>query len=620
MSLAIDPLKVVTVKDPLIKINEERKFPVLKGGQRVTWKPVISTSHSNSSAQFTAPSPSPGIFVDRRIEISYPVKLEFTGTPPVDTPNQNLIQSGYDAFRAYPISSITNTLTVTINNNSSSINMSDVIQPLLRYNTDRDLQQHTYSTTPTMMDTYQRYPSGDQTMMNPLAQYAENTYQTPRGGFPMEITNLSPTTATVEATLTEPIFLSPLLFGGQNKSAFMGVQTLDFNFTFIANLARLWSHSSGSGSTISNITVTLGTPTLLFKYITPKELQSIPRSIVYSFYDVQRYPTDAAMPFAPNEKRALISANIQLQSIPRRMYIFARKRNADITATVTSAIETTDTYFQLNDISINWNNNSGLLSSARQQDLYYMSAKNGFEGSWAQWSGGPVERALGSDPVQKLGTVGSILCVEFGTDIGLDNLECPGMLGTYQLQFSANFTNINQTESITPTLYCVVISEGTFTIMENRSIAQIGVVSKQDVLDSKFAPEVDYELLDDQYGGNFWSGLKDVGKSVFKGIKEAAPYAEKAAELGLKYGPMVAPLLAAGSVVGGRPYAQDEKDREDEARAMEAYWRAKKGGKKKYAQTRKDKQDEAKAMEAYWRAKKGGKVMGRRELSKRLAY
>lgn len=588
MSLAITPLKTVVVKEPTIKINEERKFPILKAGQRTTWKPVVSTSFSNTSAQFTAPPPSPGIFIDRRIHLKYPVSLSFTGTAPV---GQNLLQSGFDAFRAYPLSSIINTLTVTINNNASSINMADVIQPLLRYNTGRDLQQHRYSSTPTMMDKYQRYEDGDQTIVNPLAQYAENSYQTPRGGFPMDIVANTNTTAQVDAVLTEPLFLSPLLFGDKDRSGFMGVQTMDFNFTFSSNLGRLWSHSNGSGSTINSITVTLGQPTLLFKYITPKELQTIPRSIVYSYYDVQRYPTDSNAAIAPNATSTLSSANIQLQSIPRRMYIFARKRNADLD------FNSTDTFFSIESISVNWNNNSGLLSSASKQDLYYMSAKNGFEGSWAEWSGGPVQRMLGGSPVENLGTIGSVLCVEFGSDIGLDDLECPGMLGTYQLQYNVTVKNVNQTDAITPTLYTIVVSEGTFTIMENRSIAQIGVVSKQDVLDSDYAPEIDYETLDDQYGGNFFSGLKDIGSDVLKGLEKAAPYIEKGADLALKYGPTLAPLLLAagekegGTVLGGL----SRKDREDEARAMEAYWRAKKG-------------------------KKGGKTMTRKELMKRLAY
>ena len=49
MSFSINPLKIVQVKDPRIAVNNAREFAVLKGGQRSTWKPIISTSFSNSS-------------------------------------------------------------------------------------------------------------------------------------------------------------------------------------------------------------------------------------------------------------------------------------------------------------------------------------------------------------------------------------------------------------------------------------------------------------------------------------------------------------------------------------------------------------------------------------------
>jgi hypothetical protein len=433
MSLAIKPLQTVVANDPRIDINEKREFVILQGGQRVTYKPVISTSFSNSSAQFSAPPPSPGIIVDRKIEIRYPVTVTINATGNAATAGQPTIQSGFDAFRAYPISSVTNTLTVTINNNASSINMADVIQPLLRYNTCRDTREYEYSTTPHMMDQYQTYEAGVGTNRNPLAGYNDTYYEVARGGFPYtglvnpNLQNGVATEAVINAELTEQLFLSPLLFGMGENSGFVGVQTMDFNFTYISNLARMWSHANIAGRTINSITVNLGQPTLLFNYVTPKELQAIPKSVVYPYYDVQRYPTDANAPIASGASTTLNSANIQLQSIPKRMYIFARRRNADLYNGV-GAANLTDTFFEINSININWNNNAGLLSSASQQDLYRMSVSNGCNMSWEQWSGGPVNRILGTN--EQFGAIGSVLCIEFGKDIGLDQIECPGMLGT----------------------------------------------------------------------------------------------------------------------------------------------------------------------------------------------
>lgn len=59
MSLAIDPVKTVLCRDPVTRINSDREYVILKGGERVTYKSINSTSYSTSSIQFTAPPPAP---------------------------------------------------------------------------------------------------------------------------------------------------------------------------------------------------------------------------------------------------------------------------------------------------------------------------------------------------------------------------------------------------------------------------------------------------------------------------------------------------------------------------------------------------------------------------------
>jgi len=209
------------------------------------------------------------------------------------------------------------------------------------------------------------------------------------------------------------------MFGLGDRAAFLGIQTMDFNITFIGNLARMWSHAAGT--TLTSVTVDLvtgpGSPTMLFNYITPSSLQPIPpRGVVYPYYTINRFPTDSLAPIASGAAQTLDSANIQLQSIPKRMYILARRKNSNET------FLTTDTFFAIEGISVNWNNNSGLLSSATQQDLYRVSVRNGCNYSWPQWAGRTVD--LGPGNPQR-GLTGSVLCLEFGRDIGLGPMECP---------------------------------------------------------------------------------------------------------------------------------------------------------------------------------------------------
>lgn len=517
MSYSVNPLKTVKVIDPLIDVNEEKLYAILRGGSEVTYKTISSTSFSNNSAQFTAPPPSPKIIVDRNIQIRMPIRLDFVGTAP---PNQHLLQSGFDAFRFMPIAQILNVLTVMINNNTVSINMADVIEPLLRYHTDCYDKEYEYSTSLGQMDQSQNYIELANTIRNPLGYYGDSNDCVPsgRGAFPYNVLQNTNTTARVEAIITEPMFLSPLLFKGMEQG-FLGVQNMDFVFNWVSDLSRCWCHDSSAGGVFSSIVVTLGQPQLLFKYVTPPQLMEVPRHIEYNYFDVQRYPTKIGE-FLPDELRKTSSQNIQLQSIPRRMYILGRRTNA------TRNYETTDSYLSIESISINWNNRSGLLASTTKQDLFRMSKKNGCYLSWNQWSGDDMYLLSGSNNI-RINGVGSVLQIEFGTDIGLMDVEAPGLDGTYQLQIDVTFKNTNQSETITADMYIIVISEGVFTIQDNRSISQIGVISRQDILDSQTAPKIDYYDVRNAagLGGDFFGDVKRFAQRFAQGFKEYAPKA-----------------------------------------------------------------------------------------------
>lgn len=127
--------------------------------------------------------------------------------------------------------------------------------------------------------------------------------------------------------------------------------------------------------------------------------------------------------------------------------------------------------------------------------------------------------------------------------LGSSNLEAPSVLGQYMLQITGNWTNTHPTDTIVPALYVVVISEGTFTVINGSCMHMIGVLSKQDVLSAESSPMVDYRAVQHVFGGDFWSSLKEgVSKFYNKVLKPAAPYILKGAEAIAKYGP----LLAAG--------------------------------------------------------------------------
>jgi len=573
MSLNLNPLKVVEVRDPRTVIRE-KEYAILKGGAAggVSWKAYTTTSVSNTSIQFSTPPPNFKVWIDRKQYFLLPVRIRLTASVPNLNP---LLRPGYDALRAFPITNSISTLAVSINNTSVSMNMSDIIQGLLRFNTGQYLKEHEYSMTPSALDMSQEYNDLLGSIRNPLGQYGDSNQDsvTNRGGFAnYTIVSNTASEAIIDVLLCEPIFLSPFYFGCGNATAFIGVQDMSWNFTFVNNPAfKMVSHNpsgalapgaiNGGSVEFNNFTgvpFSYGgiVPTLLFNYITPQSLQSIPSVMTYSYFDVARYFSDFSA-IAPNGTAQLTSNTIVLQSIPRRIYIWARSNNSELNNDCTR----TDTFLalqKLNPLQVSWNNYNGTFTGASSWDLYKMSVKNHLNLSYDEWSGGPVY--INGSFSTRAGTVGGPICIEMGTDIGLSDTECPGMLGQYSLQVTLNVVNVNQTRSITPTLVICVVSEGTFTILDNRSVSQIGVVSAQDVLDAKqhLSDYVDYELIQEVNGGqgNFFSGIKAFGTKLFDVIKRGA---KKAYQIGKKVAPYLnTALKIAGPILAGLGEDEDE--------------------------------------------------------------
>lgn len=389
--------------------------------------------------------------VDRKVLLNMQILVTLTGLDtgqPIFTPN-------FDAPRAHPLTYIINTINATINNTQVSINLSDVIDPLLHYWDPVAKREIDDSLSPSMLDQNQNYYDfGGAGTRNPLNTYMSSVSgaDSGRGGFSFTVLpGATNTQAQILVDVSDYLYLPPFLSDQKDGPGFIGVQTMDFNIT-LGDLSRVWSHNNVQGHALTSVTAIIAqpppgilvtAPKLLFNYITPDPLMQIPRTCVYPYYEVQRYPTNIGnVTFGTPVQ--VQSANIQLHSIPLKMYLFLRRTNSTRTAF------TSDVFGRINNLSIQWNNRNGLLSSATIQDLYHMSQVNGLDLSWSQFNQ----------------YVGSPICIQFGRDICLQANECPGMLGTYQLQVNANVSNLNSSEVLNMDFYIVTVSEGSFTIQD----------------------------------------------------------------------------------------------------------------------------------------------------------
>lgn len=522
-------LSTFVVNDPVTEINLPKSWAIWQGGSQVSWVQNISTTYSDSAWNFNIVTPNPNIILNRKILIGIPLQLTWTGNSGnVAVP---LIQYGvFDAFKPWPVNSLINTTTAIINNASISLNNNDIFPWLFWYHQNNAAEALYNSTSPKMLDYSQEYTDLDASPMNPLLGYTNgNTPHTNRRAvIPVYWSVNNSTNAQCSVFLIEEIVIPPFYYGKENEPGLIGVQNLQFNFNITGNMQKIWSHSTGSPSTINSFTVTcqnvtglppgLQSPTLYLQYITPATTMSIPDVTTYSYYEIQRYPTEVGL-ITSGSTYTFNSNNIQLNSIPNLVYIFLRQKNADLTP------ESTISFPRIDSVSLNFNNKSGLLSGATTVDLYKLSAKNGLQMSYQEWYG-----ITGTSNVAVNCTgPGSILCLRFGSDIGLSEGEAPGVKGTYQFQCTVNGT---YTGSINKnfTLYVVVVSEGVLTIGNNSASTQIGLVSPADIANTANLPKANYNELTTIYGrgGNFITGVKTFLTGIRKGVDAVAPLAHKA--------------------------------------------------------------------------------------------
>lgn len=540
MSLGRSELELSAVTDPQMYFHPIRSIPVLKGPQIVTAQSFPAPAPIPASGlNIQCSPPSRDILISRRVLLKMQFTITFTctnikgGAPP-------LALSSFDGPRAMPIQSILSSMTWQIGNDTitSGGPMYQYVPALLRYHNGKDSMDRNYSIAPAMLDTMANYNNttkyipplnrlGDE--FNPLNAYGENPVVAARGAFPLTaVTNTANTSpASVTFTSVEPIFISPFVFANDDGMAncLTGIQALNFQCTFINNLARIWSHvnatdnspQNGDGkegnSDINNATgyaVVINAAELQFIYLTPPPSLAIPKQLSWPYYNPVIYATNVGgtlQPFvsAINDDNSTLSGvqqnTITLDGIPRRLYIFARKNDTDWNVSTSS-----DTFFYIDNLQIQFNNGT-YMSSMSGHQLYEMSRRNGCNLSWPAWRQ----------------YVGSVICVNMGVDLGLSGLyDAPGKTGQYNLSVRVTMQNLSQNTVVNPMLFVLAVYEGQLQVKNNSVSHSTNLLTSEDIARARELPHVVYDPSNEVWGGNLFKSLLSGSKNFFNKVKDFA--------------------------------------------------------------------------------------------------
>lgn len=557
-------IKPVLVKDDLLLCDSSIDFAVQKGGQNVSFQRFTSNAVSSTSHSYTIQAPSTSVVLDRELQWHTEMAITITGVP---TAGNYLVSLGdLDAFAPFPLTQNVINAQAQINNTTVSCATQQMLDALLR-NMDKDELARYNGTTPVMLDNYgnyeQLYNSGvdvvydvsqDNTTKN-ITEFKRrllptnspfNDFKTavdssypPRGSFKVvaitgntvgDGTAVKNVVITVE--ITEPVMLSPFIFGDASHKAqgIYGVSQINLTFQMDASAKRCFRWLS-TGSTfytskaITNVAYSNTDSYIECRFLTPHPSDLLPEVNILPYASFVNFQTVSNAVLDLGASITTTSSNIQLNSVPDKLILYVRNKQSNLTPIMA------DAYCAITGIRILWNNNSGLLSSATQHALYKMSVEAGSRQSWDEFRGSAniyIPAVSGAEAVSRIvSTCGSVLTLDFARHIALsEDFYAPGSLGAFNLQIQVDYTNTTGIQ-ITPELNVLTMNSGVFATQNGQSSVYTGVLNKQQVLDASLQTPMGNSQLKRYVGGGFFDSIKAIASpllSMAKPLLGAIPH------------------------------------------------------------------------------------------------
>lgn len=563
----------VLVKDSRLDVTDSIKYAVIKGGQNVTMARYKAISETNNQIVFNIQVPSEQTIIDRRVLLQTELSLEVTSKGA-----SGCYYGVVAALASFPLHQLMTVLSATINNNTVSVNVRDVLPAIIRLLDCDDLVNYN-SSSPTFADTMISYSTdviGTGLSHPNQSYYAVNeTCNIHRGSF-------SPKTYSIAAgesgykvesftwLLTEPLLLSPFFFSNlkSNSQGFYGIQNMNIVVN-VGNTKRVFRGQSGAAGASSQAVPSppdtgvgaisaveqdtlFNNSYLLFNFLTPHPSDMLPARNIVPFYELPRYltpySTDAvgyncdpsgnytAGLGVTSTNFTIRTNSLQLNQIPDKLIVYVRRTQQSL------SWGDSDVGFPIEKIVVNFNNNSGILASALQVDLWQMSRNNGLKSNWNDFKGFAVNQ-LTAAPAS-VGTHGSYLVLEFGKDIQLtEDFYACGSLGNFNLQMDITCTNnrpynLSGTNNVEAVL--ITMNSGVFVCERGTSSTYTGILTKQDVLEASQQDHYTHDDVKRLVGGGFFdsikSGLSHLGKKGLEyGKKQLAKHGPKLMEKGKKW-------------------------------------------------------------------------------------
>jgi hypothetical protein len=317
-----------------------------------------------------------------------------------------------------------------------------------------------------------------------------------------------------------------------------GIDTLSLSFLLNSAANKTKSILSTFADANYELTGVAGS-NLFLTFLTPHASLSLPsRNIIpYLQCDVKKYPVAATF--------AGLSGNVAtnsftLNSTPDAVFVSVRRAAARVNSAVPMD------YLQINDITVNYGNRSGMFSNETIESLYNRSKSNGIYMDFNTWKGSknvmtytnvstyaagppPVVTTAAVPAVATVRTVGPIVMLNLARDgMCQTDSEAPGSISGNSIQISVNFKNNGgDFADNVYELHCMFVYSGLIVNSLGSTNLYVGVLSKKEILEVSQMKSINKAVIARQYGGSLWSSLKSYGKRAYKMYKKTKPAVSK---------------------------------------------------------------------------------------------
>jgi hypothetical protein len=530
-------------------VQSRPKYAVEKGALSITNSPFNAIAVNSSQHTYNILCPSENVFIDRAVDWTSQcfLQVDVTLLKTTET-NEPIFLPGRDfALCAFPLQSMTNTMTATINDTTVTINSGDVLPQVLRM-TDYKFNR-LIRTCPTMLDKYKNYSDSEGAVNSPLYGYnaATATDEVPNGaywnvsftnsqgqpllsgatqagsgtfqGWTADALGRPCPTATgaagdqyrlyVTFTSTEKLVLSPFVFSDSHEwdCGLFGCQNIQLVMNMQPPSRVLRSFESQQGgqayaSTTVNSAINWGSVVynpntngftgaqVNIQFLTPSLDISLPPKSIVPYMEFPRYIT-SQLSVNPG-LNVLNTQTIVLPMMPDLLMIWCRPQsytynNSNLITAADNAQG--DWVLPIQKINLNLDNYAGLLSAHTQNQLYKISVNNGLEVDYNQWVGKAKRGPIGgiTQTSNDIPMSGGMLVLKPGRDIALQTGIASGIVGNFVLQ--AQLTVENTSANTFPVqIYIVTANSGFFETIKGSSRVIKGVLTEQDIISAPVAP------------------------------------------------------------------------------------------------------------------------------------